>query len=114
MRFLRSSIVNQRSGRYLARSIEPQFQSLEVAPWPAALPRSTVTNTPPTGTKIFAGRRAPPGEKMQRRSASAAVLEIAVPAARNRRARRIGPAFAGSISVGADEPVRVARQIYGR
>ncbi len=71
-------------------------------------------DTQATGPKIFAGRRAPPGEGMQRRSASAAVLEIAVRTARRRRARRVGPAFASSIPVGADEPVRVARQIYGR
>src|SRR5215470_8307551 len=48
------------------------------------------------------------------RSTSAAVLEIVTPTARDRRARRIRPTFSGSISVGADEPVRVARQLYGR
>jgi len=66
--------------------------------------------------KIFAGRRAPPGERIQRRSTTAtrAVLEIAIVAGGKRCARRIGSAFANSISVGADGPVRVARQIYGR
>jgi hypothetical protein len=66
--------------------------------------------------KIFAGRKAPPSERMQRRSTAAAraVLEITIETGPKRRARRIRPAFAGSISVGTDEPVRVARQIYGR
>jgi hypothetical protein len=102
-------------GRYLARSIEPQFQSFETMSSAAGLSNVAPLRTPSRPAQKYSpggGRR--PAKGCSLRSASAAVLEIAVRTAPRRRARRVGSAFASSIPGGTDEALRIARQIDGR